>query len=47
MLRELSDSKLSEEELELFWVATHWIILDSEQRDEILQTILPIWLMTV
>lgn len=39
MLRELSDSKLGEEELELFWVATHWIIQDSEPPDEILQTI--------
>lgn len=29
MLRELSDSELGEEELELFWVATHWIIQDS------------------
>lgn len=39
MLRELSESKFSEEELELFRVATHWIIRDSEQYDEILQTI--------
>lgn len=39
MLRELSDSELGEEELELFWVATHWIIQDSEPPDKILQAI--------
>ncbi len=38
MLRELSESKL-EQGLELFRVATHWIIRDSEQHGAIVQTI--------